>query len=350
MTTARASETAAAAASDALAAVLRWVRLAPDPIAVRLVCAGGPDRATAPRDTLTVRLPGCVHELPVSGYLELALAGATAVRVLPGPCCADDDEPAALVDARTLLTTHGRPTVLSAEPAPRRVLRRTYPVPDASRLPLPRRALFAPTLLTHLPYRPRTERERLLAALDDLGEPGRHVSTSGPPVDAARPATPGNGAPQSHDEAAAPAVTPVDEREVAAAGEPHLASAPPRGALLRATGCTACAVCVKGCPTSALALDGETVLTLVQDASRCTDCGECVRLCPEQALERVRPLTWQDLQDRVALPLATVETVPCARCGQPVATGRAEGGLCPVCAYRRRNPFGSTLPPSLAQR
>lgn len=137
-----------------------------------------------------------------------------------------------------------------------------------------------------------------------------------------------------------------------AADEPRLSSEPPSGALLRATGCTACAVCVKGCPSGALALDGgPTVLTLTQDAARCTDCAECVRLCPEDALSRVRALTWEDLRDRTAVrPLATVAAVTCARCGQAVAVRHADHGLCPVCAYRREHPFGSALPPHLARR
>lgn len=347
MTTARASDTAAEAASDAHAAVLRWVRLAPDPPVVRLVCAQGPDRLPTHRDVLAVRVPGCVHELPVSGYLELALAGATAVTLVPGRCCAPDDEPAALVDARTLLTSHGRSVALAVDASPRRGPHRAHPVPPAAGLPLPRRALLAPMLLTRLPYRPHTERERLLAALEELGEPAPHLAAVvvGPDGTADLPA--GQGTERPPDEPAAP----TGDAPAADAGEPHLASAPPAGALLAATGCTTCAVCVKGCPTGALAIGGEPpLLTLTQDASRCTDCGECIRLCPERAVTRVRPLTWQDLRERTVRPLATVETVACTRCGQPVPTARAENGLCPVCAYRRRNPFGSALPPSLTQR
>lgn len=317
------SGVATEAASDALTHVLRWVRLAPDPVAVWLVCADGPARLPARRDVLAVRLPGCVHAIPVSGYLELALAGATTVRLIAGTCCTVGAEPAELGDARTLLTGH-RPTVLTADPVGRRRVRlhRAQPVPSAATLPLPRRALFAPIALTRLPYRPHSERERLLGALDELGE-------------------------------AAPLPVPAVAAAAAAvaADESRLSSEPPSGALLSATGCTACAVCVKGCPSGALALTGgPTVLTLTQDAARCTDCPECVRLCPEDALSRVRSLTWEDLRDRAVRPLATVAAVTCARCGQAVAVTHAEHGLCPVCAYRREQPFGSTLPPHLAHR
>lgn len=332
-----ASRTAAEEASDALAPVLRSVRLAPDPVSVRLVCADGPGRLPAARDVLAVRLPGCVRDLPVSAYLELALAGAVAVRLVVGTCCQGSDEPPALADARALLAAHGRPAVLAGVLPRRRGLRRGRPVPAAAMLPLPRRALFAPMALTRLPYRPDTERERLLDALETLGEP---VPTLPAPV-----------APGAHDEPVAAGPSDADAADAAAAGEPALSSAPPSGALFEATGCIACAVCVKGCPTGALAIDGDPpVLTLTQDASRCTDCGECVRLCPEDALRRVRPLTWQDLRERTLRPLATAQTVACARCGQAVAVARADHGLCPVCAYRRRNPFGSTLPPHLVDR
>ena len=333
MNAARAPESAVTVASDALAAVLRSVRLAPDPVAVWLVCADGPDRLRTPRDVFAVRLPGCVHDMPVSGYLELALAGATAVRSIAGTCCAAGDEPPTMTDARSLLAG-GLPLVLLTAEASgrRRGIRRSRPVPRAASLPLPRRALLAPLLLTRLPHRPPTERERLLAALEELGQPAPAPSTA-----ASLAATTESGG----------------AAEVAGPGgdEPRLSSAPPAGAVFRTTGCVACAVCVKGCPTGALAIDEEQlVLTLTQDASRCTDCGECVRLCPENALERVRRLTWQDLRERSVRPLAAVATVACVRCGQAVSTDRADHGLCPVCAYRRRNPFGSALPPNLARR
>jgi ferredoxin len=341
--TAKASD-AAIAASDALAAVLRSVRLAPDPVAVWLVCADGPDRLSTHRDILAAHLPGCVHELPVSGYLELALAGATDVCLVTGPCCADAGEPAELADAKALLAARGHPTALSGDaPVRRRGPHRARPVPAAATLPLPRRALLAPMALTRLPYRPHTERERLLDALKALGAPTHHpvpASASGAP--AAR---------RAPDEPAGTDPVDVDTAVVAVTGEAHLSSAPPAGAVFAATGCTACAVCVKACPAGALAIGGQPPsLTLIQDVSRCTDCGECVRLCPEEGLARLRPLTWQDLQERTMRPIASVETVACARCGQATAVTRVDHGLCSVCAYRRKSPFGSTRPPNLAHR
>lgn len=333
----------ATAASDALASVLRTVRLAPDPLAVWLVCADGVDRLRAPRDTLAVRMPGCARDLPLSGYLKLAVAGATAVRLVAGPCCQAPDEPAALVDARALLAGGEVPTTFTVEPPPRpRGLRRAGPVLAATALPVPRRAVLAPWLLTQLPPRARAERDRLLDALTAIGVP----EPSAAPPDERPPAPPREASSDevAHDDG--------PSRGFATAGEDHFASAPPPGVLLAATGCTACGVCVRGCPVGALALDdegGPRVLT--QDVSRCIDCGECLRLCPDGALDRARPVTWRDLRERRVVTLATVTgVVTCRRCRQPIPDGVGEEGLCPVCAYRRAHPFGSAVPPGSARR
>lgn len=329
MTTTSASE-AAGAASDALAPLLRAVRLAPDPVAVWLVCREGPARLRQPRDTLAARLPDCARALPLSGYLELVVAGATAVRLVRGPCCADADEPAALADARLLAQRHDLPVDLADAPVTPPRIGRARPVLDAARLPLPRRALFAPLALTRLPSRARAERDRLLDALATLGET----------------------APQKTPAVAPGADEPAPRHEVAEAGEPRLASAPPPGVLLAAAGCTACGVCVRGCPAEALALDETDAGRLLrQDVARCTDCGECLRLCPEGALTRAGPVSWRDVRERTVRTLATVTVVAtCRRCGQPLPDGRGEAGLCPVCAYRRAHPFGSVAPPGAARR
>ncbi len=302
---------AATAASDALATVLRGVRLAPDPAAVWLVCAEGPARLRTRRDIIAVSLPGCVRALPLSGYLELAIAGATSVHLVPGPCCAGQAEPEAVTDARELVGRHGLATELSAQPPAQPRFGRSHPVVAATALPLPRRAVLAPWLLTRLPARARDERDRLLDAFRALGEPV--------------PAAP-----------AAPA---------------ELASAPPDALLLAASGCTACGVCVKACPPRALSLEPVgSGQALREDVALCTACGDCLRLCPQDALSSRGAATWGDVRDRTVLTLATVPmAAPCSRCGAPLSEGAGHDGLCPVCAYRKAHPFGSAMPPGAAR-
>lgn len=315
------ASTAPPAASDGLGTLVRWLAWQPDPLPLHAVCPDGPDRIRAARRAAVVRLPCCPRDLPTSAWLELAAAGATSV-TLDDPHDAGD--PAPLATARALLRSAGadRPGWCPDEagPAgpPRRprvpaTARRRTPV-DVAALALPRRAVLAPASRARYGGRGRegTERGRLLAVLEALGVA----------AEACLPDDPGGAGP----------------------------AAVPAGALLDAPGCTACGTCVRACPEVALTLvdvPGTTDRLLRQDLAACTGCARCVDLCPARVLAATPVAGWAGVLDGGLRDVTRVGTRPCSRCGTAFGGPAPDGpgpALCPVCAFRRAHPFGSTAP------
>lgn len=292
---------------------------------VDLVCREHP----APRlhgcdRSIVVRLLGCLATLPrhvpVELLAELRRLPADAVQVrLRGDGCARPDEVAARFDDLSGLLP-GRLTIV-CEPAGGK----SACVVDAGHPPLGRRVVLgalptdpdpvptAPadggTVTFQGPERPdvRSEHRRLIDALAQLLPRG-------------------------------PA--PPDDR-------------PGPGLVLRAgggtsgRGCTSCEVCLRSCPEGALAMRGDDTRTLLEFVALCTGCRECLPACPEGVLVPWRPARWSEQLRgaHAALPLATVATTTCLRCG---ARFPDDGGeLCDVCAFRRGKPFGSHLPPQV---
>lgn len=92
----------------------------------------------------------------------------------------------------------------------------------------------------------------------------------------------------------------------------------PLGAPRVATGCTGCGVCARNCPSGALSLtSGQGVTELVLDPGACTGCGACVETCPEDVVEVIRGVDL-GLLARGCVPIARVEAVACADCGENV--------------------------------
>lgn len=116
------------------------------------------------------------------------------------------------------------------------------------------------------------------------------------------------------------------------------------GVRLSATGCVACGVCVRACPTGALELiHQEDASWVVENLDRCRTAGECVRLCPEHVMWMVGETSLADLLDTPRITVARVPTAACTRCGMRHPSD--EGDLCRTCTFRAKNPFGSVIPP-----
>lgn len=116
----------------------------------------------------------------------------------------------------------------------------------------------------------------------------------------------------------------------------------------RKTGCTACRVCVLACPEQALSLAVDADLaTLTQLPMNCSGCEECVQACPEDVLAVAHGLSWAEQLDDTSVPLATVHTSVCGRCGARFPSWQGE--YCEVCTFRRDNPFGMHLPPQVEE-
>ncbi|MBZ0296395.1 MAG: 4Fe-4S binding protein [Anaerolineae bacterium] len=104
--------------------------------------------------------------------------------------------------------------------------------------------------------------------------------------------------------------------------------------------CTACAVCARVCPTGALQFEKqEDTFQITFASGDCVDCGLCMSYCEPGALQEDGLPIVQELVDSTPELLHAGELHRCSRCGMPFA-GDSQNGLCPVCAFRRNNPFG----------
>jgi formate hydrogenlyase subunit 6/NADH:ubiquinone oxidoreductase subunit I len=119
-------------------------------------------------------------------------------------------------------------------------------------------------------------------------------------------------------------------------------------ALSVAEGCTACGACARVCPTGALALvvdEEEYRLTFAPQA--CIGCGMCAHMCAPAGLTVSSHPSFAEVFESAAVwTLQEGAVARCQRCRAPypAATG---SDFCPICDFRRRNPFGSTVPLAL---
>ncbi|PFG34400.1 4Fe-4S dicluster domain-containing protein [Sanguibacter antarcticus] len=315
--------------ADALA---RWVAHQPAGLDLEIVCVEHDDPSQGDPSRTVVRLPACLRDVSASAVLELLTAGAATVLVRTDGCDELETSTEHLATVAHLLAAAGVPRLQVQDvhgpgapdatdvsggpraPAPR-------PVLDAVHLPVARRSVFG------------------LGAASDADLAAPVAAPSGPRLLSAALAE----------------LVPPDRRD----GLDAAADA----VRLGAHGCTACGVCVRACPTDALSLRffggedarqdvrqdvGPLVTSLLQDPVACDGCLRCVDLCPEDVLTVTGAWGWDEVLSRVdvprSAPVASLTTKECSRCSARFPTTDASS-LCPVCAYRRLNPFASRLPP-----
>lgn len=111
--------------------------------------------------------------------------------------------------------------------------------------------------------------------------------------------------------------------------------------------CTACGLCARVCPTGALQMlenDDGDVFHLIFRAGACTDCGACLPYCEPDALQMAAALpSLRELLNAEPVVLIAGNLRTCRKCGAPYA-GPEDSDLCPLCEFRRKNPFGSRMP------
>ncbi|WP_066585700.1 4Fe-4S binding protein [Cellulomonas timonensis] len=344
-----------------------WLRHEPEEPDLELVCAEHPDPSRGDRARTVVRLTVCASKLPWHELAELLLVGARTVTVrLDG--CDDPDASAQNVEAVArvlqaagvdrLRVEGGEPAVDPSAPVDtkgrggrgRRAQRR--PVLDGAHLPVPRRRLLGlgVDVSRALPDMEAAPQVRLTAAVRALAGPGVAVAVA----ESAIPAPMAAAIP-------APMAAAIPAPVAAAPAEAPPPARPPRDGLedvnspavaLSASGCTACGVCVQACPTQALTLQHNgggavAISTLLQNPSACDGCQRCVDLCPADVLTVAGQWRWSELLTDSTRGVATISTATCTRCGTQFPTTSGER-WCQVCSYRRKNPFGSTLPPGMA--
>lgn len=117
-------------------------------------------------------------------------------------------------------------------------------------------------------------------------------------------------------------------------------------------GCVACGVCARICPTGAIDFfcdEVEKTFRLNFHPEACTACGACIHSCAAGAIE---------LQDApsFAQVFSPQETIlfegglkRCYQCNTWIPEQRSSR-LCPICEYRKKNPFGSAMPPGFQPR
>jgi ferredoxin len=114
--------------------------------------------------------------------------------------------------------------------------------------------------------------------------------------------------------------------------------------------CSACGSCARICPTGTLDFEmGQDAQTysLSFTPQQCIGCQACLHACADSAISLdPAPSLEQVFGSKEPLVLRSGELSRCERCNAPFAA-RPGAHLCPVCEFRRQNPFGSRLPKGL---
>ncbi|WP_157607171.1 NADH-quinone oxidoreductase subunit I [Sanguibacter suarezii] len=317
--------------TGSLRSVARWVARQDDGVILELVCAEHPAPALGDPARTVVRAATCLAEVPAHEILELFTAGAQTVVVRRDECAQPHTANALLDAAAQVLASTGVDRLHLSGPE------QTAPEQTGERRTL---------LGRRRPRAPRQSRREVLDA-ERMPVPRRQVLGLG--------AGSARGLADEYAPDAQRLTTALAALLPPSASLPDLLSP---AVQLRGKGCTACGVCVRACPADALTLrhlggSGDEanaallMTTLVQDPTRCDGCLACVQICPEDVLTAQGRWGWDAVLARVATPapapVASLSTAQCQRCRTRFPTTGA-GTLCPVCAYRRANPFSSRLP------
>lgn len=111
--------------------------------------------------------------------------------------------------------------------------------------------------------------------------------------------------------------------------------------------CNACGTCARACPTGALDFrQADMHFWLTFSPRACVDCAICVDVCAQEAISiRHAPVFSYVFGQTSPVTLQEGELTRCERCNAAIA---AQPGvtLCPICEFRKQNPFGSVAPPT----
>jgi len=113
--------------------------------------------------------------------------------------------------------------------------------------------------------------------------------------------------------------------------------------------CSACSACTRACPTNAIHFQKEETSHFLVTFSPelCIGCEICQQVCvPDAITINHRPSFSSVFGGDEAIVLHEGELIPCDRCNVLIAA-KPDTKLCPICDYRRKNPFGAKLPPKL---
>ncbi|MCC7451686.1 MAG: 4Fe-4S binding protein [Anaerolineae bacterium] len=279
---------------------------------IELVCSQHPDPAHGPsKADAAIRINGCLAALGPSAYVGLTALGVKRIAVRLDACTQcplvqlQPEIAQAVAAARDLITT----TIEIVDQPPRKP--RQQPVISTRNPPVSRREFFQKLAAQHGPStaqtindavdspaegkRPPRERRRLIAALKLTRK-------------AVKPA-------------------PIPDQQ------------PFAKATVDQT-CTACGLCARLCPTDALQFvtdDGHYALQFTTSA--CIDCDLCTKVCASGSIWLNGTPTPVEVAASKPVILTAGNLQRCTKCGVSFA-GDPTTTLCPVCDFRRRNPFG----------
>lgn len=321
-------------ASD-LTGVLRWVlgqpqgKLAPS---LELVCPEHPSPERGQSGVEVIILPLCAAQVPVHQVLELLVAGAQSITLRLDECAHQAASLAHFQPVDSLLDAASfTRLVIAAQPLGKS---RKRTVLNSRAMPVSRRKLLTLGLA-------RSDQDG-----QESQEADRHPDLSF--SDPLRLTV------------ALQTLLGTDPQTLAAISQ-HTESVSP-AIQFAASGCTACNVCVRACPSEALVLTHSAttdqagnpvpiaISTLSQRPSSCDGCMICVEICPQDALSAAGSWDWASALKPgnegglPQAPITSLTTAQCQRCRTRFPTNTGEP-LCQVCSYRRKNPFSSTSPP-----
>ena len=271
-----------------------------------------------------IRIKGCLAGLGSGAYLALAALGQEHILVRTDACSACEwatlpvEVQAQVSHASLLLEVWGKDNTLACMPVLESPVER--PFWEAANPPLSRRDIFQMAL--------RQGRETLARAVDEWAttpaerQPGRdrlRMQNALKHMPVSQPIRPGS-------------LKGMDFAWVSVS-----------------EACTACGICARICPTSALQFGkyaGETAFQLTFQAAKCVGCDMCVHVCGPAAINIDHAPTAARIFSQENVIIRAGALIKCKKCGTPtVALPGVE--LCPPCEYRRTHPFGSMLPPGL---
>lgn len=299
---------------------------------VEVVCSQHPQPQSGLSDNaVAIQVRGCLAGLGAGAYMALVCTGVKHAALRLDACadCAWARQPSqlrALIEdqiatARRVLQAWGLQDTVEAVAQAPEPLAGQRPLWEADNPPLTRRDLFK-----------LASRQGQIAAARAMG--------SQPSADGAKP-----GRERSRMIHAA--------RRIAAEHTPSsLVELEGMGfaALSVSEACIACGVCGRACPTGTLhfSRDGEKTYSLSFYQGACIDCGICAQVCSPGAIRIDHRASVSNLAQAEPILLQEGGLTHCKRCNALIAA-RPGVRLCPLCQFRRDNPFASRLPPGIVQ-